>query len=1021
MQGLHKSVILAVAMAWSASALCGLQAESDPGTFTNLPSPHNVVIAQRTNTHITFFSGSRLNSNTREVHAAGASFIKLHFSHFKLPKGIVVEISNPDGSETWRYSANKRDQFTHDASLGDDGDTSFSAMSITGDTALIRLTGNQNLFKPGVHLLKIDSFQQGLPSGDYAGSEKKLNKSKGIDESQIENACGAEQRYGAACWASDYPWEYARSAATVRLITSRGEVCTAWRVGSDNHLFTAEHCLSKQSELDGAEIWFNYQAATCGSSQNLEVVKVTGGSLLANDRNLDFSLFTVNDFSSIAVFPAFGLDVSGSEIGQTIWIPQHGLGQPRQISLESDMNNSGVCEVDALNLDGYAEESDIGYYCDTTTSSSGSPVVDYESGRVIALHHFGGCLNAGVKISRIWPEVSGFFGGEVPNGSKGQGGGSGNQSPQAELNASCDELSCSFDASGSSDPDGTISSYTWVLSDGSDSSAASFEHEFAEEGSYEVSLTVEDNDGDSGSQSQTLTVSVPNQEPVAIISTSCINNSCQFNANGSYDSDGTINAWDWSLGDGSQAQGENIEHEYSAAGSYTVTLTVEDDAGAADNSSRTVTLNMPNEDPAADYSFSCTELDCSFDAGSSSDPDGSISTWNWTFGDGSSASGSQVNHSYTEGGTYSVTLSVTDDDGATGDHSKDVTVVQGTNNENPVANFTFSCTELDCNFNAGGSSDADGTVVNWQWAFGDGSSGSGSQVSHSYHEAGAYTVTLTVEDNEGAIATASKPATVEKPNVAPLADFTFNCDKSRCEFDGGTSVDPDGQINSWQWSFGDGNSASGPSVSHVFAATGTYSVSLTVEDAEGSTDTRTRNVTPEKSNSIPTASFSYQCNETSCRFDADNSSDSDGNIVSYSWSLGDGSSAGGEVVEHDFSGAGSFAVTLTVEDDQGDTDSRARTVTVKEKPATDQEKQLEIVLIGEGGRYNGRSLATLRWSGAETDTVAIYRDGDLVAVTGNDGKHIDMEIDSWVKSANYRLCQPSTNYCSNLVSLSFAP
>ena len=932
MQGLQKSVVLAAALAWSASALPTV----DPDLWFSKfgPEPQGPpLIAERTEKRLAYQPGAGKSAVLSEISAPGASFIKVHFSHFLLPPGVAVEVSNPNGTESWRYSSNERDPFTFDLAAGDDGKQKFSAMSITGDAVVVSLIGDLNSFDPELHRVEIDSYLEGIPLESGNADAGLKEKSADLPVYKPETDCGNSERYGAACWASSHPWEYARSAAVAKLITSKGEVCTAWRVGANNHMFTAEHCLGKQSELDGAEIWFNYEATACGSSQNTQPVKVTGGSLLSNDREYDYALFTVSNFSAISEFPAFGLDVSSPIQGEEIFIPQHGLGRPRQIALDSDMNDSGRCEVDEANKDGYEPGSDIGYYCDTTTSSSGAPVVSMSNGRVIALHHFGGCVNAGVKFSKIWTEVSSYFGGAVPNGNSGGAPAPDNQAPLAEYSASCGELTCSFDASDSKDVDGEIVAYDWNLSDGGSANGQGFEHQFAEVGLYSITLTVEDNEGSTDSYSSTVEVTLPNQSPTAKITTSCIDNSCEFSAGGSSDPDGQIISYDWYFGDGVQASGENQNHVYQGAGTYTVTLTVEDDDGGIDTASHTLSPSMPNESPLAIFDFSCEELNCIFEAGSSMDPDGNIASWSWDFGDGGAEIGASVSHSYASGGTFKVELTVEDDDGAKTSEIRSVKVEQAPPNRLPEADFSYRCDHLSCTFDASSSADADGLLTQWIWNFGDGGEASGAFVSHDYESSGTFTVTLRIADNEGASDNRSRTVSVsmqEQPNQAPNASYSYSCDKLFCEFNATASSDSDGSITEMNWRFGDGQVASGQKVNHHFADTGRYEVTLTVMDNENAYDSKSRVVEVEEQ--IP-----------------------------------------------------------------------------------------EIKLTGQGARFNGRSLATLSWTGAESSTVDVFRDGLLVATTSNDGKHLDTKLELKAKSAVYSVCQTGSDHCSGTLTLFFTP
>ncbi|HUR96289.1 MAG TPA: PKD domain-containing protein [Gemmatimonadales bacterium] len=170
---------------------------------------------------------------------------------------------------------------------------------------------------------------------------------------------------------------------------------------------------------------------------------------------------------------------------------------------------------------------------------------------------------------------------------------------------------------------------------------------------------------------------------------------------------------------------------------------------------------------------SCTLLACNF-VGGGTDGDGSIASYAWNFGDPTSGSNTaatkDASHTFSGAGTYTVTLTVTDNEGAVDDVTRDVTVATTPGNQAPVADFTSLCSALHCDFDAAGSSDADGSVVGWSWDFGDGSPAATTETaSHDYGATSAttYTVTLTVTDNQGA--TNTKTTDI---NVAPAAGLT---------------------------------------------------------------------------------------------------------------------------------------------------------------------------------------------------------------------------------------------------------
>ncbi len=169
---------------------------------------------------------------------------------------------------------------------------------------------------------------------------------------------------------------------------------------------------------------------------------------------------------------------------------------------------------------------------------------------------------------------------------------------------------------------------------------------------------------------------------------------------------------------------------------------------------------VTNQPPTAAFTSSITNLTASFNGSGSSDPDGTITSYAWNFGDGTTGTGATPSHTYGSNGTYTVTLTVTDNGGLTGSVSHPVTVAAPVPNQPPTAAFTFSSTNLTASFNGSGSSDPDGTITSYAWNFGDGTTGTGATPSHTYASNGTYTVTLTVTDNDGANGSVSKQVAV---------------------------------------------------------------------------------------------------------------------------------------------------------------------------------------------------------------------------------------------------------------------
>jgi len=259
---------------------------------------------------------------------------------------------------------------------------------------------------------------------------------------------------------------------------------------------------------------------------------------------------------------------------------------------------------------------------------------------------------------------------------------------------------------------------------------------------------------------------------------------------------------------------------------------------------------------------------------------------------------------------------------------------------------------LTVSFDAHFSHDGDGAIAEYHWDFGDPEDRTlerGSACAHTYGRAGTYLATLTVVDDEGA--TDSQRIAIVVANPPPVAELFVSNDNplpgSEVQFNAAGSHDPDGEIVSYDWDFGDGVTAGGTTSQHTYASGGYYVVTLTVTDDDGASsaarlginvlpgqsrcadDTTCEGGDPDPIAVIEAWPNPFSCSggkvDTPITFDARASRAGAGQIVSYAWDFGDGATATGQRATHTYTHQGNYQVRLTVVDSGGGTDTATAT------------------------------------------------------------------------------------------------
>ena len=519
--------------------------------------------------------------------------------------------------------------------------------------------------------------------------------------------------------------------------------------------------------------------------------------------------------------------------------------------------------------------------------------------------------------------------------------------------------------------------YTWDFGDNTEPvTGQNVSHTFADNGTYTATLTVTDSNG--APTVETITLTVNNIAPTVEAGedrTAIENQEITFNGN--YTDPGILDTHTiaWDFGDGTVIRSEGVRegesegviyfkptHTYLTPGSYIATLTVTDSDGGTD--SDTLEIQVNNAAPEITEINGDTNIEESAIANfaaTATSYGGNELTYTWDFGDNSDiVEGETVNHQFADNGTYTVTLTVANDTGETTQETLTVNV----ENAAPVVNagdnqITLEGTTVNFNGNFSDPGILDTHTI--EWDFGDGNIATGIlEPTHTYSEQGTYTVTLTITDSDGAATQDILTVTVN--NAAPIITEIIgdtNINEGEIANFSAIATDPGDDTLTYSWDFGDGSQpAIGENVNHQFTDNGTYNVTLNVEDADGGITTETLAV--EVSNVAPViteivAGTNIKQGETTS-FSA-TVNDPGNDTLTYNWDFGDGSEvATGEAVEHTFTEAGNYTVTLTVTDSDGA--SSQQTLVIEALPtaplyAIRTEKQIRI---NNGGDLDGNPL-----------------------------------------------------------------
>jgi len=432
----------------------------------------------------------------------------------------------------------------------------------------------------------------------------------------------------------------------------------------------------------------------------------------------------------------------------------------------------------------------------------------------------------------------------------------------------------------------------------------------------------------------------------------------------------TIIGYVWDFGDKTTGTGEITSHVYEDKGNnnglYKVTLKVvrkDNKTGEDSEDEYTKDISIAKEAMAAIIKATPEEgespLTVSFDASSSKNPNGTISDYDWDFNEDeeyTEASGEKAEFTFKKIGTYRVGLRITS---SIGDYAVSTKEIKVTETVRPSGTITVvdAPKEYTINvpyvFKTDDASSPFGNITKYEWDFGDGTkTETNKTVTHTFGKTGNFVVNLKLIDGTNKEGTISLPVKVVGPKTAPKIVITTDPVKGKDDtmlagkvpfvvvFDASKTVDEDNNIVDYQWDFnGDGTAESfGAKVTHTFENEGTYNVALSVTDADNNVVKDSVSVQVKAQGIVAklTADSVEGSVPLTVSFDASGSTYQNGQITSYEWEFGDGTSPkkGDAKITHKYTEIGTYTAKVKVQGADNTTDETSMTITIRDIPLT---------------------------------------------------------------------------------------
>ncbi|HTH54660.1 MAG TPA: PKD domain-containing protein [Cyclobacteriaceae bacterium] len=469
---------------------------------------------------------------------------------------------------------------------------------------------------------------------------------------------------------------------------------------------------------------------------------------------------------------------------------------------------------------------------------------------------------------------------------------------------------------------GNLSNYAWAFGDGGSSSALNPSYVYTSAGTYNVKLVVTDANNCHNTAQKSIQVFNPPTANFTLPSANpfCTGQNYLFTNTSVFDN-GSNPSWQWSVNGSNVATTQDVSYLFNSSSAQTITLTASIPGCSSQSTQNIASLVLG---PLINFNApatGCQNVSVAFE-NKTTDP---VTSFSWTFGDGSTSKVNSPSNTYATTGPYQVTLSATNAGGCQNSLSKNINIYSNPDPKFQIEAAPLSCEKWPSQFDNLTPPLVDSNITSWQWSFGDASNGSSAQKNptYTYNSAGDYNVTLTAKSNFNCTTSVQKLVTILP---SPRASFTNSaaCVNIGTQFTDNST----GNVTGYRWSI-DGNTLTSQNPTYTFNSASSYPVSLMVTSTNGCVNQFPATIVVPPA---PTLEFDVQapCTGHPTVFQEHNPGPPD-KAISWNWNFGSGSGTGSPT-EYTFPSTGTFSVTMTSTRQSGCRYSFSKSVTIYDGP-----------------------------------------------------------------------------------------